>query len=277
MDQRLRQRVAWITGASGGIGRELARQFHAAGARLMLTAHSRLEELQAFVRSEGLPAETLCLAADVRDSAALEAVSQAALERFGRLDLCVANAGHWPSDERALYALPAARFADTVAINLLGPAFTLRAFGQALSACGPHPDGGGAAAVLIGSTAGRFGERGHSDYAAAKSGLVGLMLSLKNELVRLDPRARINLIEPGWTRTEMARAALEDPQRVRAALRTMSLRQLGASRDVAAAALFLCCPDAAAHITGQTLTIAGGMEGRSLWRDGEIDPGAARR
>jgi 3-oxoacyl-[acyl-carrier protein] reductase len=277
MDQQLRQRVAWITGASGGIGRELARHFHRAGARLVLSAGSRLRELEDFARAEDLPGETLCLAADVRDPAALEAVSQAALERFGRLDLCVANAGHWPSDERPLYALPPARFAETVAINLLGPAYTLRAFGQVLAACGPHPDGGGAAAVLIGSTAGRFGERGHSDYAAAKSGLVGLMLSLKNELVRLDPRARINLIEPGWTRTEMARAALDDPQRVRRALSTMALRQLGAARDVAAAAVFLCSPQGAAHITGQTLTIAGGMEGRSLWRDGEIDPGAARR
>lgn len=277
MNTELRQRVAWITGASGGIGRELVRHFAAEGARLVLSAHQHLDELRAFVAAEGLPSDTLCLGADVRDASALESVSQAALERFGRLDVVVANAGHWPSDDRPLYALPAARFQETVAINLLGPAYTLRAFGQALAATGPHPDGQGASAILIGSTAGRFGERGHSDYAAAKSGLVGLMLSVKNELVRLDRRARINLIEPGWTRTEMARAALEDGGAVRRALSTMALRQLGAARDVARAAVFLASPALSPHITGQTMTIAGGMEGRSLWRDQEIDPAAARR
>ncbi|MEO0652184.1 MAG: SDR family NAD(P)-dependent oxidoreductase, partial [Planctomycetota bacterium] len=267
MDLGLDGRTVWITGASGGIGRALARAFHAEGANLLLTAHSRLAELERLAAEEfGDRAE--CLALDVRDPQACQAVVERGRARFGHVDCAVANAGVWPIPDRPLHELDPERFEATVAVNLIGKANTARAWMRGLADGGPRPDGGGGALVLIGSTAGRFGERFHSDYAAAKAGLVGLVQSLKNELPLVDPAARVNLVEPGWTVTEMVREAIEDDAAVRRALETMALRRLGRADDVARAAVFLCSPTAAAHVTGQVLTVAGGMEGRRLW-DGE--------
>ena len=275
MELGLDGRTVLITGASGGIGRALARAFHAEGANLVLTAHSRLPELERLA-SEAFGERAVCVRVDVRDPQACAEAVERGRERFGRVDCAVANAGRWPAPDRALHELEPARFEDTVAVNLIGKAHTARAWMGGLAETGPHPDGGGAALVLIGSTAGRYGERFHSDYAAAKAGLVGLMRSLKNELPLLDPAARVNLIEPGWTVTEMAREALEDDRAVQRALETMALRRLGRADDVARAAVFLCSPRAAAHLTGQTLTVAGGMEGRRLWDGETIDAEAVR-
>jgi len=275
MDLGLAQSTVLITGASGGIGRALARTFAEEGAGLVLTGHSRIGELTAWAADE-FGDRALCVAADVRDPDAVDAAFAAGVRRFGRIDAAVANAGVWPVEDRALHQLDAARLADTVAVNLLGAAHTARAFMASLARTGAVP-GRGAAMVCIGSTAGRFGERDHADYALAKAGLVGLVQSLKNELPRIDPLARINLVEPGWTVTEMAREALEDDVAVGRTLTTMALRRLGRADDVARACAVLCSPLAAAHLTGQTVTVAGGMEGRVLWDVDEADVEAVRR
>lgn len=276
MDLGLEGRVVWITGASGGIGRALARTFHGEGASLLLSAHSRTGELEQLAQRE-FGERAIVVTTDVRSPDSCEAAVAAGRARFGRVDVAVANAGVWPSPDEPLHRAGVDRLRATIETNLLGSMFTARAWAAGLEADGPHPDGGGAALVLIGSTAGRFGERDHADYAAAKAGLVGLCRSLKNELPRLDPAARVNLIEPGWTVTEMAREALEDDDAVRRALETMALARLGRADDVARAAAFLASPRAAAHLTGQTLTVAGGMEGRRLRDGAELDPEAIRR
>ena len=146
----------------------------------------------------------------------------------------------------------------------------------ALARTGPRPDGRGASLVFVGSTAGRFGEAGHAEYATAKAGLIGLMRSLKNEIVTLDPYARVNVVEPGWTVTHMVRPALDQPGTIANVLSTMPVRQLGRAADVAAAIAWLCSPLAARHVSGQTLTLAGGMEGRQLWNAAQIDEAAVR-
>jgi 3-oxoacyl-[acyl-carrier protein] reductase len=129
---------------------------------------------------------------------------------------------------------------------------------------------------LIGSTAGQFGEARHLEYAVSKAGLYGLMRSLKNELVELDPWARINLVEPGWTVTPMAEASLAVPGTIEKVCATMPLRQLARPEDVARTVVFLSSPALARHLTGQVLTVAGGMEGRALWRPEQIDPDRVR-
>lgn len=276
MNLELDDKVVWITGASGGIGRELARAFGSAGCSLLLSAHSRLAELEARTAEEPFADRALCVAADVTDPEACERAAAAGVERFGRLDVCIANAGAWTPGDHGLHRLDPQRLRQSVSVNLLGSAFTVRAFMGQLERCGAHPAGDGAAVVLIGSTAGRFGERGHSDYAMAKAGLIGLMQSVKNELPELDPWARINTLEPGWTVTEMAREALSDDGAVRRALSTMALRQLGAARDVAGTAVGLASPALSRHVTGQVVTVAGGMEGRQLWAPESLDVERAR-
>ena len=159
----------------------------------------------------------------------------------------------------------------------MGAAWTARAFFSALAATGRRDDGHGASLVFIGSTSGRFGERGHVDYSMSKAGMYGLLRTLKNEIVKLDPYGRVNLVEPGWTVTEMARPALEDPDVVKGVVKTMALRQLARAADIARTVRFLCSPIQARHISGEVISVAGGMEGRSLWREDDADYEEMRR
>ena len=121
---------------------------------------------------------------------------------------------------------------------------------------------GDGALVLVGSTAGIFGEAGHADYAAAKSAILGgLLLSLKNEVVRRSPGVRVNAVAPGWTESPMTRGHVSDEQVARIS-RTMALRKVAQPEDVAAQVVALASPVLSGHVTGQVVTVAGGMEGR---------------
>jgi 3-oxoacyl-[acyl-carrier protein] reductase len=254
MDLALADKVAFVTGASGGIGLTLMESFAAEGARIV--AHSR----------RGVPESERVLSAlgDVRDPASLDAAMRRAEERFGRVDVCVVNAGIWPAESLPVDELPEARVREVMEVNLLGAIWTARAFFASIRRTGPRADGHGASLTFIGSTAGRFGEAGHAEYSASKAALRGLTLSLKNEIVALDPRARVNLVEPGWTVTPMAAATLARDGSADRVTRTMPLRQLASPDDVARAVLFLSSPSAARHVSGETITVAGGMEGRVL-------------
>jgi 3-oxoacyl-[acyl-carrier protein] reductase len=118
--------------------------------------------------------------------------------------------------------------------------------------------------VLVGSTAGRFGEAGHSDYAAAKSAIqVGLLLSLKNEIVRVALNGRVNAVAPGWTYSPMTRGSLDEDV-VERVTRTMALRKVATSDDIARAVVVLASDELSGHITGEVVTVAGGMEGRTI-------------
>jgi 3-oxoacyl-[acyl-carrier protein] reductase len=270
VDLQLTGRTVFITGASGGIGRALARAFAEEGCNLVLHANSNLDWLNTFIEQQPWKDRALPVQADVKDAAAVQGAMDQAAARFGRVDICVANAGKWPKPDELLSDLPPERFADTVAVNLLGAAHTARAFMRQIAG------GEGSSLTFIGSTAGRFGEAMHSDYAAAKAGLAGLMRSLKNEVVRLDPFARVNMVEPGWTVTEMAREALNQPGRISHIAKTSALRQLGRAVDIARAVVMLSSPAVARHITGEIITVAGGMEGRTLWQGEDIDEDAIR-
>lgn len=255
MESALSDKVVFVTGASGGIGQEITRAFLAEGARV--AACSR--------RGVAPEERVISLLADVRRLDQLESAMGRAVSAFGRVDVCVANAGIWPEAALPLHELPEARVREVIEVNLLGAMWTARAFMGALAKSGPRPDGQGASLVFIGSTAGRFGERGHAEYATTKAALRGLVLTLKNEIVALDPWARVNLVEPGWTLTPMAAASLEPGGALDMVTRTMPLRRVASTEDVAAAVLYLSSPALARHVTGETITVAGGMEGRALW------------
>jgi 3-oxoacyl-[acyl-carrier protein] reductase len=118
--------------------------------------------------------------------------------------------------------------------------------------------------VLVASTAGQFGEAGHADYAAAKAAIAyGLARSLKNEVVRDVPNARVNVVSPGWTLTPMAEDALT-PETLKTITATMPLKKVATPQDIARAIVWLTSPAASGHVTGEVVTVAGGMEGRLL-------------
>ncbi len=271
MESGLKDKVVFITGASGGIGRELARAFAAEGARVALQGQRKFDELEALVAKQSWAERALCLRADVTKPAELTQAIARTREQWGRVDVCVANAGIWPPEFKLLHEISEVRLREVVDINLLGAVWTARAFMTALAEDGPRKDGDGASMVFTGSTAGQFGEAGHADYALSKAGLQGLVQTLKTEIAKLDPYARVNMVEPGWTATEMARPALRDPDAVTKVVRSMSLRQIATAKDIARTVLFLASPKLARHISGQTLSVSGGMEGRILWGEKEIN------
>ncbi len=277
MDLQLSDKVVLITGASGGIGRALAEAFAAEGARVALHANTRLDELEEWVAEQPWRGRAVAVPADTTVPAEMEHACDLVRAAWGRIDVCVANAGAWPAADQRLDEAPEARIRRTIDVNLLGSLWTARAFFASLATTGARTDGHGASLVFVGSTAGRFGERFHADYATAKAGLVGLMMSLKNEIVHLDTFGRVNLVEPGWTVTRMARPALEQEGVIRKVVTTMPLRQLARAEDVARTVLWLASPAAARHVTGQTVAVAGGMEGRVLWPGEAIDEAAIRR
>jgi 3-oxoacyl-[acyl-carrier protein] reductase len=175
------------------------------------------------------------------------------------VDVCVHAAGVWPSEPAPLWELDLARWEATLRVDLTAAFLVARAFLRRVAVQG-HGN-----LVLVGSTAALFGEADHADYAAAKAAVVyGLVRSLKNEIVRIAPAGRVNAVCPGWTRTPMTRAALEDPTLVPRATRTMPLRKLATAEDVAAQVVVLASDRAAGHVTGEIVTVAGGMEGRVL-------------
>ena len=240
-----------VTGGSGGIGSATVRAFTAEGARVVVHYHRGRE------RAEQVGGDAV-LGADLTNEAEVERLFEEARETLGTIDVCAAVAGVWPQPDEPVWQLPLERWEDTLRANLTATFLTARAFLREVERNG-HGN-----LVLVGSTAGRFGEAGHADYAAAKAAIqVGLLLSLKNEIVRIAPGARVNAVAPGWTYSPMTRGALDEAI-VERVTRTMALRKVASADDIARAIVVLASDELSGHVTGELVTVAGGMEGRTV-------------
>jgi len=244
------------------------------GARLVLHCHRNLASARKLQRELAL-VESIVLRADLTKETEVQKLFGRAVRQFGGVDMLVANAGAWETRDVPLYRMPLSQWRTTLDGVLTSAFVCLREFFRRVAS---RKRGN---AVLIGSTAAGFGEAGHADYAAAKSAMAfGLLRSLKNELSRLAPHTRaycggrINCVCPGWTVVPRTSAKLADVRMVRKVASTMALPQIARPDDIANAVVFLSSDNLSRHITGQTLVVAGGMEGRLLWQPEEIDPSA---
>jgi 3-oxoacyl-[acyl-carrier protein] reductase len=247
-----------VTGASGGIGAACARAFAAEGARVAVHFHRGEERARAVAGElDGAPV----LGADLTDELEVDRLFREARDALGRVDVCAAVAGVWPSEDVPVWELPLERWEQTLRQNLTSTFLTARGFLREVER------NRAGSLVLVGSTAGLVGEAGHADYAAAKSAVLGgLLLSLKNEIVRIAPRGRVNAVAPGWTESPMTRGHV-DPESVRRVSRTMALRKVAQPADVARQVVVLASDELSGHVTGQVVVVAGGMEGRILHED----------
>lgn len=271
MNTELAGKVILVTGASGGLGSAMARAFAAEGARLVLHYHSQRTAAERLAGELGA-VESFVVGADLRDEAQVRTLFAEAGRRFGRVDTLVANAGVWCERDIAVADMSLAQWQDTLATDLTSVFLCCREF---LRLARTQQQGN---IVLIGSTAAVFGEPGHGDYAAAKAALAyGLTRTLKNEIARLAPHTaaycggRVNCVCPGWTVSPLTERHLQNHAAVRRITATMALPQIARADDVANAVVYLASDKLARHITGQTLVVAGGMEGRWLWRPEEVD------
>lgn len=255
METGLAGKGVLVTGGAGGIGTAIVRAFAAEGASVAVHYNTSRQAAEALAAEVG----GITIQADLRSEAEAADLTPKAVAGLGRLDVCVANAGLWPQADEPIWDLSLDRWNDTLASNLTSTFLTARGFlhHAATTATG--------SLVMIASTAGTFGEAGHADYAAAKGAILsGFLMSAKNEAARIGPAVRVNVVAPGWTVTPaVLKRGLTDDHFERATA-TMSLKKMGKPEDVAAQVVVLSSDKLSGHLSGQVITVAGGMEGRII-------------
>jgi 3-oxoacyl-[acyl-carrier protein] reductase len=246
MSPRLEGRVAVVTGGAKGIGRAVTRRLASEGARVVVSGREAgaLEEACAEVRAQG--GEALAVVADVSQAADADALCERTLAAFGKADILVNNAG--VTRDGLLLRMSEEDWDRVLDTNLKGSFLCIRAFARAMV----RQRWG--RVVNVSSVIGLTGNAGQANYAASKAGLLGLTKAVAKELA--SRHITVNAVAPGFIETAMTEA-LDDT--VREALQArIPLGRLGTPEDVAHAIAFLCTEDAG-YITGQVLTIDGGM------------------
>ena len=253
MNSDLEDKVVLVTGGAGGIGSVISKSFADQGARVIVHYNHSKENAEKISKE----IDGLAVNADLTDSKQTKELFKHIIEKEGKIDVCIANAGKYPKDYAPLWEIESSRWDNTISTNLSLTYNTSRYF---LKHVAQTKNG---ALVLIGSTAGIYGEAGHADYAAAKGAITsGLLRTLKNDSAQIGNGVRVNAIAPGWTVSQKRIDEGIDQSRVKRITSTMSLKKLARPEDVANSAIMLASDSLSGHITGQVIEIAGGMEGR---------------
>ncbi|MCH8908703.1 MAG: SDR family oxidoreductase [Candidatus Heimdallarchaeota archaeon] len=246
-----------------------AKHLLAEGANVVLHFNSNQSAFDGLV-SEVDGHRYLICQADLRKEQDVKKMFADSVKKFTTLDGLVNNAGVWPPVDTPIEVMSLNQWNNTFATNLTSVFLCVREFMKNLrTSPSPNPS-----IIFIGSTAGVFGEAGHVDYSATKAAMKGMVLTLKNEITKISKSGRVNLINPGWTVTEMAEKGLEDTQKVTKILQTIPLRKVARPNDIAKAIVFLLSEKLSGHISGLSLDVTGGMEGRVLFNPDEIDLGS---
>jgi 3-oxoacyl-[acyl-carrier protein] reductase len=240
-------KAAIVTGGSRGIGRAIALRLAAGGAKVVVNYHSNeaaASEVVEQVRAGG--GEAVAVQADVSQPAQAQALIDAAQEAFGRVDILVNNAG--TTRDTLIMRMSEEDWDLVVDTNLKG------AFNCIKAATRPMMRQRYGRIVNVTSVSGLAGNAGQANYAAAKAGLVGLTKTVAKELGSRN--ITCNAVAPGYVPTDLTGTL--PPELVELAIQRTILGRAGTGEDIAAAVAFLACDDAS-FVTGQVLTVDGGL------------------
>lgn len=243
--KRLEGKVAVITGGAKGLGRAMAETFAKEGAKVIAVDMAQPEYTYKNVEFYQL---------NITDEPGVEKFRDYAVEKYGHVDILVNNAGI--TRDAMLHKMTTDQWNLVIDVNLKGVFLMGRAFGAHMR------DIGGGSIINISSVVGEFGNIGQTNYAATKSGVIGITKSWAKELARFDRATqkyipvRVNAIAPGYTMTDMMKTVPQDLLD-KFAGQTM-LGRLGQPQEIADAALFLAS-DESSYITGHVLSVNGGM------------------
>ncbi|MDR1692552.1 MAG: beta-ketoacyl-ACP reductase [Oscillospiraceae bacterium] len=238
------RKAALVTGASRGIGAACALELSRLGFDIVLTCRGNVA-LAEEVASQCVT-DTLVLAGDCADSAVCKDWVAKTIERFGRLDVLVNNAGL--TRDTLLLRMTDEQFDDVLKVNLYGAFYLCR---SALKYLMKSPAG---RVINISSVSGIAGNTGQSNYAASKAGLIGFTKSLSKEVGKRG--VTVNAVAPGWIETDMTGAVPEEV--TQSILERVTLARAGKVWEVASAVGFLA-GEGASYITGQVLSVDGGL------------------
>lgn len=244
---KLQNRVAIVTGAGRGIGRAIAVGLAQEGARVVVN-YSRSADAAAEVVKmiEEAGGEALAVQGDVAHADQVDALLNATLERFGRVDILINNAGI--TRDKLILRMTEEDWDTVLDTNLKGAFLCARAVAPRML---KQKSG---VIVNVGSVVGKVGGAGQVNYSASKAGLIGLTKSLAKELGSRN--IRVNAVAPGFIETDMTQVMKAEQRE--SVIKQVPLGRLGQGKDIANVVTFLCT-DGAAYIQGEVISVDGGL------------------
>ncbi len=240
-------KTAIVTGGGRGIGRATALRLAEAGANVVVNYLQNSEAANKVVADcETFGVQALAVQADVGSLADARRLTDEAFEKFGQVDILVANAGIW--EGAPVNEMSEELWDKVLDANLKGTWTVCRAAAEIFK----RQNSGNI--VIVSSTAGQRGEAGYSNYAASKGGQIAFTKALASELA---PNIRVNAVAPGWVDTELSGEVFADPQYLQQVIENIPLKRVATADDVALSIIFLAS-DWSRHITGEVININGG-------------------
>lgn len=244
--QKLRDRVAIVTGASRGIGRAIAVALAAEGAKVVVNyASSSGAADEAVAAITGASGEAIALQADVSKADQVDRLIETVMDKWGRVDILVNNAGI--TRDTLLMRMKPEDWQAVIDLNLTGIFLCTRAVTKIML---KQKSG---RIVNIASVAGQMGNPGQANYSAAKAGAIGFTKTIARELASRG--ITVNAVAPGFIATDMTK----DLKGTEELLKHIPLGRFGQPEEVAGLVRFLAADPAAAYITGQVMNVDGGM------------------